>query len=373
MRIVVFLSILLSCTGALAAPVAPATLDRSTWPEQLTTPALFDVASRAEILTFARALLISEALDEAGLKQRLGLKMVNLLSVNGLRQRLWQRLLTNYNLAQQSCEQDASFCYYVEDIDSLREQAGKFQVGPDSFYIKWAEPSRTFHERYLDELLRSAALFPQVTSEVDRFGEYERDGSELNDRLFTLTFDGGPGTAPGQTDWMTDYLRKQKMSATFFVLGNSLQARVDKTSVSAVRELYARQCVGVMGWEYRSHSHWQDWEASVRRSAALVQSVAPESYVPMFRPPDGQRRADAEAFFAAQGLQVALWNIDAEDGSGKLTAEQSGQRVLSLMLLWRHGVIVFHDTQDRARSALPWLFKSTAESGIGWQACRSGF
>ena len=117
---------------AVAAPVEPATLDRSTWPEQLTSPALFDVASRAEILAFAHALMISEALDESALKQRLGLKIINVEAIDALRQRMWQRLLTNYNLAQQSCDQDASFCYYVDDMDSLREQAGKFAIADDS-------------------------------------------------------------------------------------------------------------------------------------------------------------------------------------------------------------------------------------------------
>jgi len=47
--------------------------------------------------------------------------------------------------------------------------------------------------------------------------------------------------------------------------------------------------------------------------------------------------------------------------------------VMTLMLLWRRGVIVFHDTQDKARTALPWLLKQTAESGIGWQGCKEAF
>lgn len=50
-------------------------------------------------------------------------------------------------------------------------------------------------------------------------------------------------------------------------------------------------------------------------------------------------------------MQVALWNIDSQDLAGSLSAEQSAQRVLSLMLLWRHGVISFHDTQSKVRSA----------------------
>ncbi|WP_338526143.1 polysaccharide deacetylase family protein [Pseudomonas batumici] len=373
MRIVLFFSALLACLAAVAAPNDPATLDRSTWPEQLSSPTLFDVASRAQILMFAHLLLVSEVLDEPALKKRLGLKQINMAAIDAVRQRMWQRLLTSYNAAQQSCEQDASFCFYVEDMDSLQKAAGKFRVADDSFYVRWAEPARAFNERYLDEQLRLAALLPQTSSEIQLMGDHERNGEAFNDRLFLLTFDGGPTMAQGNTDELADYLRKQKISGLFFVLGNALQARLDRTSMPAVRELYRQQCVGVEGWQYRSHSQWQDWEDSILRSVALVQNAVPDNYVALFRPPYGQRRADSAAFFKAQHLQVALWDIDSGDVTGKLSAEQSAQRVMTLMLLWRRGVIVFHDTQDKARTALPWLLKQTAESGIGWQECKEAF
>ena len=369
MRIAFFLSVWLVCLGAVAAPNAPATLDRSTWPEQLTSPALFDVASRAEILAFAHALLISEALDENALKQRLGLKAINVEAIDNLRKQMWQRLLSNYNFAQQSCDQDASFCYYVDGMNSLREQTGKFAIADDSFYIAWAEPSREFHQRYLDEQLRKAALFPQISSEIALFGDQESNGDTMNDRLFLLTFDSGPTQSPGTTDWLADYLRKQSIRASFFVLGNSLQMRLDKSGGQAVQALYKDQCVGVQGWEYRSHSHWQAWQDSILRSAALVRQVLPHNYLAQFRPPYGQRREDSGAFFQGQGIQVSLWDIDAQDMAANLGAEESAQRVLSLMLLWRHGVIKFHDTQDKVRTALPWLLKATAQSGLGWEDC----
>ncbi|MHC8370382.1 polysaccharide deacetylase family protein [Pseudomonas sp. MDT1-85] len=373
MRIIFLFSAWLLSFGALAAPGDVATLDRSTWPEQLSSPTLFDVASRAEILMFARVLLASESLDEASLAQRLGLRTVNLESVNQLRQRMWQRLLTNYNFAQQSCDQDASFCFLVEDMPTLREQAAKFQVSDDSYYIKWAEPSRWFHAQYLDEQLRKAALFPQTSSEVDRFGDYERNGEAMNDRLFLLTFDSAANATPDNTAWVTEYLRKSNMSATFFVLGKDIQARLAERSVTSLQGTYSQQCVGVQGWEFRSHSHWQDWQGSVRRSVELVKGKLPENYVPLFRPPDGQRRSDAEGFFKSQGLQVALWDIDAQDGAGKLKGSQSAQRVLTLMLLWRHGVINFNVKQDALKTAMPWLITQTAPSGIGWADCQDAF
>lgn len=373
MRIVFLLSAWLLSFGVMAAPGEVATLDRSTWPEKLDNPTLFDVASRAEILMFARVLLASESLDEAALAQRLGLRTINLVSVNRVRQRLWQRLLANYNFAQQSCDQDASFCFLVEDMATLREQAGKFQLSEDSYYIRWAEPSRLFHTQYLDEQLRKAALFPQTSSEVDHFGDYERNGDAMHDRLFLLTFDSAANAVPDNTDWVAGYLRKANLSGTFFVLGKDLQARLGERPGTSLQANWSNQCVGVQGWEFRSHSHWQDWQDSVRRSVELARNKLPENFVPLFRPPDGQRRADAGAFFKAQGLQVALWDIDAQDGAGKLKGSQSAQRVLTLMLLWRHGVINFNVKQDGVKTALPWLITQTAQSGIGWEDCQEGF
>ncbi|PSS56561.1 polysaccharide deacetylase family protein [Pseudomonas sp. BBP2017] len=369
MRIAFLLLSGLLSAAAQAAPVPPTTFERGHWPEQLDSPALFDVASRAEILGFSQALAASEALDEPALAARLGLKQINLLSINQVRARLWQRLWRNYDLAQQSCEQDASFCYAIDGQAELRQQAAKFEVANGSFYAGWAEPSREFHRRYLDELLRKAALFPQSASEIERYSQLERNGDELNDRLFMLTFDSGPSAIGAGTDTLTDYLRRQKLGATFFVLGNSLQTRRDKTSLADLRALYTGQCVGIQGWQYRSHGQWQDWQQSVLRSQARVQADLPDQYVALFRPPYGQRRADSQDFFASQGLQVVLWNIDAQDQS-TLTGEQSAQRVLTLMLLWRRGLIQFHDVQPKAQEAVAWLLKQTAQSGIGWEDCR---
>ncbi|MDP9711327.1 UNVERIFIED_ORG: peptidoglycan/xylan/chitin deacetylase (PgdA/CDA1 family) [Pseudomonas fluorescens] len=373
MRIVLFFTAWLLSVGAVAAPGDIATLDRSTWPEKLDNPTLFDVASRAEILMFARGLLGTEALDEAALAQRLGLRTVNLEAINSLRERLWQRLLANYNFAQQSCDQDASFCFLVEDLPTLREQAAKFVVSDESYYTKWAEPSRIFHLQYLDELMRKAALSPQTSSELDHFGDYERNGDDMHDRLFLLSFDSAANLQPDNTDWLAEYLRKSNLSGTFFMLGKDVQARLADRSVSSLQAAFSQQCVGVQGWEFRSHSHWQDWQDSVRRSADLVRNKLPENYVPLFRPPEGQRRSDARSFFNSQGLQVALWDIDAQDGAGKLKGSQSAQRVLTLMLLWRHGVINFNMKQDAVKTALPWLITQTAQSGIGWEDCQDAF
>lgn len=370
-RIVLAVCACLSGLTVQAAPPVSATMDRSVWPERLETAALFDVASRAEILAFAHALYLSEKLDEEGLKRRLGLRFVNLSSLNVVRHRLWQRLLDNYQHAQKSCGEDANFCVLVEDMEQLRQRAEEYVVSGDSFYAAWAQPSAAFHERYLNELLYMAALFPQTSSEIERYNSDEMSGDEMPDRTFMLNFDSGPSAANGNTDWLADFMRQQKMTATFFVLGKNLQERLQASSAGSLQALYRQQCVGIQGWEYRSHSQWTGWQDSVQRTLSLVEQVLPDNFVPLFRPPYGHRRADSGEFFRSQHLRVSLWNIDAKDETGRLTAEQISDRVLTLMLLWRRGTVVFHDTANKAQSALPLLLANTWQSELIWDDCRN--
>jgi peptidoglycan/xylan/chitin deacetylase (PgdA/CDA1 family) len=355
--------------NAQAATGDIATLDRTVWPEALETPQLFDVASRAEILSFAHQLLESENLSDPQLAARLGLRQVNAPTVNLIRTRLWTRLFENWKAAEKSCEADASFCVLVDDVPMLRQRAAEYRVADDSFYAAWAAPADAFNQRYLNELLHMAALFPQTSSEIERYNSDELSGEEMPDRTFLLNFESGPTVSDGSTDWLADFMRQQKITATFFVLGKSLQSRLDSTSAQALQTVYRQQCVGLQGWEYRSHAHWVDWQDSIERTAALVQQVLPDNFVPLFRPPYGHRRADSAQFFRDQQLRVSLWNIDSQDSTGQLGPEQTSQRVLTLMLLWRKGNVVFHDTQKIAQQAVPWLMANTAQSGVIWEDC----
>ena len=355
--------------NAQAATGEIATMDRSVWPEVLETPQLFDVASRAQIMSFAHQLLESENLSDVQLAERLGLRQINVQTVNVIRTRLWTRLFENWKSAEKSCDADASFCVLVDDVPMLRQRAGEYKVADDSFYARWAAPADAFSQRYLNELLRMAALFPQTSSEIERYNSDELSGEEMPDRTFLLNFESGPTVADGATDWLADFMRQQKINATFFVLGKNLQGRLDASSPQALQTLYRQQCVGLQGWEYRSHAHWNDWQDSVERSAALVQQTLPDNFVPLFRPPYGHRRADSAQFFRDQQLQVSLWNIDSQDATGRITAEQAAHRVLTLMLLWRRGNIVFHDSTDKAQQAIPWLMANTAQSGVIWEDC----
>lgn len=366
----ILVSLLMCLTGAAHAvgPSAVAAPDRSLWPDPVDSVVGFDRASRAEMLVFAHELAASEKLTDADLVDALKIKQVDHGSVEAIRNTYWKRLASGYAIASAHCGAQEVFCPAGADEAAFRKTAAAFAGVSDARYKAWYQDDVTFHRVYLNELLRLAALFPRVSSEVSTFSDHELSGNEPPDRHFLLTFDDGPTRAAGNTDKTLAMLREAHLNATFFTLGGNLQNRLQQASLGAT---YAGMCVGAHGWEHKSHSSMPDWQDSVTRSIALVHDNLPASFVPLFRPPYGQRKADSDAFFSDAHLRVTLWNIDSQDWNNKVDAEQVRQRVLALMLLWRHGVILFHDIHPKAQVAVPWLLQQTMGSGVSWIDCHA--
>ena len=56
-------------------------------------------------------------------------------------------------------------------------------------------------------------MFPNISSEIGLFSARERNGDELADRQFLLTFDDGPTASNGNSDRLLVALTEQKLSA----------------------------------------------------------------------------------------------------------------------------------------------------------------
>lgn len=136
-----------------------ANLERTGWPDSLTNQTDIDTASRAEVLMFGKTLLASEALDEPGLKQRLGVPQVQLKSIRQVRDGLWDRLLTTYRNSSRDCDEQA-FCPRVRSVADLRQLAAAFTGDISPAHALWASKSQGVHEQVLNEQLRVAVLVP---------------------------------------------------------------------------------------------------------------------------------------------------------------------------------------------------------------------
>lgn len=362
---------LLVSSAYAAGPDTVARSDRSLWPQALDSSVAFDRASRAEILVFSGLLNEISQQDNAALMAQMNIKQVDRDSVERVSNRLFDQLLTNFKTASTNCQAGEDFCTTVTDRQSLIEASHHLGEHIPNQYAAWYQNAQTFHRLYAGELIRLAALFPKVTSEIDSFSPIERNGTELADKHFLLTFDDGPTNQNGNTDSLLPLLDKAGIHATFYMLGERLQARLQQQNAQKIAALYQQQCAAMHGWEHQSHAKWEKWQTSVTDTRDLIQKNLPGAYRPWFRPPYGQRRSDSNVFFQQNHLGVALWNIDSQDWNNKVNGSSAGQRVLTLMLLWRHGVILFHDIHPKAQEAVPFILANTQQTGIHWEDCRT--
>jgi peptidoglycan/xylan/chitin deacetylase (PgdA/CDA1 family) len=116
-----------------------------------------------------------------------------------------------------------------------------------------------------------------------------------------LTFDDGPN--PIYTREVLDVLDRQKVRATFFVLGESIEEnpRVFQDIVDAGHE------IGVHGYNHTL----VDLAEQTRRTLGILSRFGVKSS--LFRPPHGVLAPRTGLWMLRHGMSVVLWSIDARD------------------------------------------------------------
>ena len=372
------LTVLLLAPGTVraAGPKEVAVADRSLWPTPIRTPQDFDRASRAENLVFAKALGELEARSGTeGFAAELGVKQVHAESLRRWLGEVKGTVAANLRAARASCgAKTEPGCAGAEPTaENLVSLGTEFSASAGPEYQDWKKMAERFYGLYLKELMRLAALFPTPTSEILTFGPGEYTGSEWPDRQFLLTFDDGPTPAGGGTDKLMTLLTARKASGVFFVLGDALKNRLDKTGPDALKALYQGQCVGSHGQEHKSHQKLATWKDSLENSRGLVDSLHLEGNNPkvLFRPPYGQRTEELTRLLHGQGASVVLWNIDSQDWNASVAAGPTTDRVISLMLLWRRGIVLFHDVHNKVHQSVPRLLDFASAAGLQWKDCKT--
>jgi peptidoglycan-N-acetylglucosamine deacetylase len=358
-----------ACASARAdvGPSVVAKADLSLWHEPIDTRAGFDKASRASILVYANVLGDMRKMTDADMLASFRIKSVNRASVDKWLARELALAAANYKLAASRCGAGDWTC--AAAAPDLAATAAAWARGLPPAQAAWRDNMDAFARAYAGEQLRLAALFPKITSEIDTFDDNEWNGDALPDTVFQLSFDDGPTAPGGTTDDTLRMLNGAHRHAVFFMLGGNLQARVDRTDAATVSQLFANQCVASHGWEHQSHQRWDQWQDSVKRTQALLRSTfAKDAVMPWFRPPYGQRRADAGPFFREQGLQIALWNLDSQDWNAHVTPADVVDRMTTLALIKRHGIMLFHDVHPKAKVALPAIFDKLGDA-VDWRDC----
>ena len=337
--------------------------DRRLWTESVNTQNGFDRASRAAILFYALELDQQKTSENKN------------PSINKWLDKELNLARQNYQSAAKTCRSNDWTCTgAINNSDDFMAKARALQI--PAALDAWQKKTAEFMEIYVAEQLRLADIFPTTSSEIDLFNDNEWNGDRREDRKFFLTFDDGPTASGGNTDKVLQMLAAQKKSAVFFVLGQNFANRQKANGASALAELYKGQCVAAHGWEHLSHekrsryAFGNKWQTSVTDTIALIKSSfdGTSIFLPLFRPPYGQRKSDSGAFFQKEGLQIALWNLDSQDWNARIDAEDIINRMEILMLIKRRGVLLFHDIHPKAPKAVPVIIAEFG-SAVEWGDC----
>lgn len=361
-----FLVLFFSCSF-LNAQVKVAKIDRSLWPQDLNSVDNFDYASKMQILVYAKCFLEIQNLNNAEeIKAKYNIKFANVNSFSTWKKEQMQLIVQNLHSIKSQTVLDKTIainkdCTWQEVVKATE----KLDKSIPANLKLWYANAMDFSRQYANELARLAFLFPKTSSEILTLAPNEITGSNYADKQFLLTFDDGPTKENGNTDKLTATLKTLNLNGMFFVLGEQLQNRINATSTDKINRLYADNKLESHGKIHKSHQYLDSWQESIDYTFGKIKTVTDvKTGRSHFRPPYGQRTEKVANYLNSINASALLWNIDSQDWNSKISAAEVSDRVITLMLLWRKGIILFHDIHPKANEALPVMVKSLNGSGI---------
>ncbi len=172
---------------------------------------------------------------------------------------------------------------------------------------------------------------------------YVRRGGPQGRRV-ALTFDDGPGP---YTQRVLDVLQRERVDATFFVLGRQLAG----FPAPLQRAIAQGHVIADHTWNHRDLARLRprDQAAEIDSLASAVQAAG----IPrptLFRPPYGTYDRETLRILRRRHLLMVLWTVDTSDYSASATPPQVAARVLSEVE--PGGIVLMHDAGgDRAVTA----------------------
>lgn len=366
--IISFLVLCLSSGFVLAnGPSKVAKADRSLWADEIGSREGFDKASGYEILSFIKTFdeIEKSLLSKEDVQKFVGRENISIESFEKYKKNIKVVMAKKYNDSRMKGYNISVQTMYDAKIAPPRfvweelviKANADFEKLPEEL-LAWRENSKDFYQNYIYEQIRLACLFPNITSEIDVLEKSEITGIELADLHFILTFDDGPSPKNGNTDKLIKMLEEHNKKAIFFVLGDNFVKRDD------VKNLYNGFVVGSHGKEHKPHVKPDFFKESLTFTKNEIDKKIGNQKNCYFRPPYGQRSVETVKYLKEKNCQVMLWNIDSQDWSNKMSAVQVKDRIVTLMLLWRSGIVLFHDIHPKAGELLPEIFTEFENVGI---------
>lgn len=183
----------------------------------------------------------------------------------------------------------------------------------------------------------------------------------VNPKDIALTFDDGP--MPVHTEKVLDILKKEKVKATFFVVGEKAQKH-PKLVMRIAKEGHT------LGNHTYSHSRldWINDEKllkELKRTSELIGLLCGQK-VRLFRPPYGRLPREKSKLIQQAGYDIALWSVNADDFYHKKKGMRSARSITARVLSLIKGgdIVLMHDTTGEMAEALPGIIKSLKKRGF---------
>ena len=193
-------------------------------------------------------------------------------------------------------------------------------------------------------------------------GFYVKAVCKRDDEAVSLTFDDGPD--PEMTPKVLEVLRRHGVKATFFVIGEKVQAHPE-----IVRQIVEE------GHSIGSHSWSHDWRTNLGfaiehseqiRKALLAIKDACGVTSGMYRPPMGVTTPHLRTAVRWTRVKVIGWNVRSFDTVMKRSREEVAAKVIAKT---RPGsIILLHDRLQEADRLADMIISGLKEKGFEFKA-----
>jgi peptidoglycan/xylan/chitin deacetylase (PgdA/CDA1 family) len=154
-----------------------------------------------------------------------------------------------------------------------------------------------------------------------------------------LTFDDGP--IPEITDWVLEELKKHKVKATFFCIGDNIckhPALFNKV-ISEGHAIGNHTFNHLNGWKTKTEIYLDNFEQCEK---IIQQSAIKNLNAKIFRPPYGKIKRSQAKSIRQLGYKIIMWDVLSADFDSALSKEKCLENVLSNVE--SGSIIVFHDS-----------------------------
>lgn len=173
-----------------------------------------------------------------------------------------------------------------------------------------------------------------------------------------LTFDDGP--VPGPTEFVLDELRKFKIKATFFCIGDNVHKHPE------IFKQILREGHAVANHTYNHLKGWQtslpEYISNTRKCDEVLKQNSSISDINYFRPPYG--RITRSQIKALTDKKIVMWDVLTRDYDATLSSAQCLKQSLAAT---RNGsIVVFHDSlkaEKNLRAVLPKYIEACLTKG----------